>query len=95
MSRERLLQYARGGNAKEYYFAMYDVNESGEVMIHTCIRQLGGDSTFIRFCPYDGTAREINALYVPDEKIEAAIIEFMNNKRENDETNRTVSALLA
>ena len=88
-----MLWIARGGKVKESYIAMYHVNESGEVIIHTCIRQSGGDSIFIRFCSYDGTATEINALYVPDEKIEAAIREFMNNKRESNETNRTVSAL--
>ena len=84
MSKELLLQYARGGaDVKPSYFVMYNVTSSGEVVIETCIRQLGGDSTFIRLCPYDGTATEINALYVPDEKIEAAIEEFMNKQNTN------------
>ena len=94
MNRERelLLLYARGSGeaAKRSYNVKYHVSPEGDVVINSCEAVLGADGIQIRFKRFDGLFTEVD---VSDKEIKLAVAEFMNNKKEGDETNKTISAL--
>ena len=81
MSRDLLLQYAKGNKIKRKYFCTFEVDrETKEIIIHSCSinsHPLPPDSLFLQ-CVQTKEDFEID---VPDEELYKAIELFMNDKK--------------
>ena len=85
--KELLLSFARGDiNVKQSYYVLYHVSSGGDAVIQSCERIPGGENMLIRFCRFDGKAREMNKKSVSEKEMEKAIKDYYNEK------NTTISA---
>ena len=75
LKRSALLQFARGGSLSgQSYLILYEVDDSGKVIIHSCGRLFASEDTLIRFCNYEGNHDEVE---VSDSAVMAAARAFI------------------
>ena len=74
MSKDLLMQYAKGGDMSPHFYIVFEVKE-GKVIIHSCEKLKNGTNDILFRLVLTDDGRD-----VPEDDIDEAVKEYINNR---------------